>query len=585
MKSVIRWKGLIAFVIVTAGLLAFFTLFADMLLERSIESTGTKIVGARVELADADLSFFPSAVNLTGLQITDPDTPMKNAAEVTQINFSINLLDLLQKKIIINEMAVEGVRFNTDRKTTGAIKKRAKKSDKSTVTEKTEKKIGGFSLPSLESRDIKDILATEQLACLREVDQLQADIKTKEKEFRRTLETLPDEDKLKEYEAKIKKLENTKSDVFSILGGLSDASGVYKDIKADLAKLQAAKKDVQNTAADFEQRLNALPRLVQKDANRLKNKYGLTPQGIGSLTALIFGEQYAKWVTTGLQWYEKIKPYLAKAEDMTGKEKKEAVPPQPERGKGIYVPFRELSPRPDLLIRLAKVSVNTSGGDIDGAISDITNDQSMTGKPISFDFNAEKMKQLASLSVKGALDHTNPDTPTESFQVKIDKYQVKEVTISKDDNFPLTLTGGDLDLNLDGALTRSANGETITARSHILLRSAQFTGKDTGDQGRLESSLLNALTDVTKIDITTDISGPFDDYKVSVSSNLDKILKQALADVVRQESQAFVAKLQDQINAKLQDKLKTSDLQVGGLDAISNELTKRLNLGNRLLKM
>lgn len=588
MKSIIRWKGLIPFVVVTACLLAFFTLFADMLLKRTIESTGTRIVGARVELAGADLSFFPSAVTLAGLQITDPDAPMKNAAEVKRINFSINLLDLLQRKIIINEMAVDGVRFNTDRKTSGAIKKAAKKSDRTTA-DKKEGKTGGFTLPSFENKDIKEILAAEQLACLQEIDQLQADIKTKEKEFRQTLETLPDEDKLKEYETRIKKLENTKSDVLSILGGLNDASGVYNDLKADLAKLKAAKKDVKNTAADFEQRIKDLPQLAKKDANRLKNKYGLTPQGMGNLTALIFGEQYSKWVTTGLQWYEKIKPYLARAKEMKDKEGKAAVPPEPERGKGIDVPFKELSPRPDLMIKLARVSVNTSDGDINGTISDITNDQTMTGKPLTFDFNAEKMKQLAALTVKGAMDHTNPAKPTESFQVKVGKYQVKNVTVSDSDNFPLTLAGGNLDLNLDGALTRSADGEAITARSHIVLHSAKFTGpeaeKGTQDPGRMEAALLRALADVPKIDITADINGPFDDYKMTVSSNLDNILKQAVTDVVQQESQAFVAKLQDQINAELQDKLKATDLQVGGLDAISNELTKRLDLGNRLLKL
>ena len=59
MKKWIRWKGLAAFVVVTAVVSLLWFLLIDGFVERMIERTGTRLNGARVELDDADLTLFP----------------------------------------------------------------------------------------------------------------------------------------------------------------------------------------------------------------------------------------------------------------------------------------------------------------------------------------------------------------------------------------------------------------------------------------------------------------------------------------------------------------------------------------------
>src|SRR5574341_2032200 len=123
----IRWPGLIAFVVVVGIGLAIWFLVIDGLVKRGIEAAGSKLVGAKVELDTADVSLIPLGIELRRLQVANPDAPMRNAVEFRRIAFGMEALQLLRRKVIIDEMAIEGMRFNTPRVTSGAIKPQPEK--------------------------------------------------------------------------------------------------------------------------------------------------------------------------------------------------------------------------------------------------------------------------------------------------------------------------------------------------------------------------------------------------------------------------------------------------------------------------
>jgi uncharacterized protein (TIGR03545 family) len=119
----IRWRGLAAFVVISIIVSIFWFLVIDRVIERYIEKTGTSIVGAKVELDHADLSLFPLGLTLIGLQVTDPSSPMRNAFEAGRIACLVDGVNLLLRKVTIDEMTVSGVRLNTPRKTSGEVEK------------------------------------------------------------------------------------------------------------------------------------------------------------------------------------------------------------------------------------------------------------------------------------------------------------------------------------------------------------------------------------------------------------------------------------------------------------------------------
>ncbi len=96
MMQWIRWQGLLAFLLVVGVLAGIWFLVIDGVIERAIEQTGTKLVGARVDLEAADLSLFPLGLTLTGLHVTNPDSPMTNAVQAERISFLVDPGPLLR---------------------------------------------------------------------------------------------------------------------------------------------------------------------------------------------------------------------------------------------------------------------------------------------------------------------------------------------------------------------------------------------------------------------------------------------------------------------------------------------------------
>ena len=115
----IRTWGLGVFVGLVVLLALFWVLLMDWIVERAVEEVGTEVVGARVDLDSADVGLFPVSVALFGLQVTNPSAPMTNAFEVGRIAAGVNGTPLLRRKVHIDELAVEGLRFGTPRESSG----------------------------------------------------------------------------------------------------------------------------------------------------------------------------------------------------------------------------------------------------------------------------------------------------------------------------------------------------------------------------------------------------------------------------------------------------------------------------------
>ena len=113
--GMIRWWGLGLFVGLVGAMALLWLLVVDGLVKSVIEEEGTAIVGAKVELDTANLTLFPAGVTLTRLQLTNPNSPMTNFVEIARVTMDLDGLQLLRRKVIINEMLVEGVQFGTVR--------------------------------------------------------------------------------------------------------------------------------------------------------------------------------------------------------------------------------------------------------------------------------------------------------------------------------------------------------------------------------------------------------------------------------------------------------------------------------------
>ncbi len=566
----IRWPGVIAFAVVTVLLAAVWWLLVDGLIECAIERAGTQAVGAKVELAAADLTLIPLGLTLSGLQVTDPDAPMTNAVEVSRISFLMDGLNLLRRKVIVNEMTVDGVRFGTLRKTSGAIGKQEPEITRKAARTK-------FVLPSAQIPDVKEILAKEELQSLKLAETLRADIKAEQDRWKQQMAELPNKAKFDEYKQRLDKVKSAgKGGLGGIVGGVGEAAAIQKDISQDLDKITTAKKTFDNNLAQLRKRLDEVTKAPEEDLRRIRDKYALSPQGLASMSSALIMGPLGEKIETALRWYAKLQPYLQSNGERKGKV--EVVTPL--RGKGVDVRFKEQAPLPDVLVRTAKVGLDLSAGLVSGTIRNITPEQHVVGTPTTFTFSGEKLSGLESLALNGEVNRVDPAKPHDAAALKVRGYHLTDLTLSDDDSLPVSVKEARTDFDLKAGL----RGEALDANLAATLQSVRITTGAKPDAGAVAKAVTSALSDVKALHLKADVTGTVKQYDVRLSSDLDQVLKQALGKQMQEQVGKFEGQLRTAIAEKVSKPLGDLKSSFGGLAGVGDELTSRVQQATGLTK-
>jgi uncharacterized protein (TIGR03545 family) len=574
MTKWLRWQGLIVFVVVAAVVFLAWYFLVDTIARRSIEKAGTRVVGARVELAKADVHLFPLGITLMRLQITNPDNPMSNALEAGQIDFAIDSLNLLRRKIIIDTMAMEGVRFNTPRKTSGAVDLQAKGQGQSQTSEDTSSAVP--AMPSFQLPDIHDILAREKLESLEQIKSLQGEIDAAKADWEKRLAEAPDQKTFEQYQARAKKLQKGTKGLSGVLTKANDLKKLKKDISKDLKQLKRIQKYVDRDKETLKKKLAQLKSAPQQDIDRILNTYSLSSDGLGNVSQLLFGDKIGGTVQKAIFWYEKATPLLTKVGPT---DKKEAAV-KPDRGKGVYVRFKEETPLPDLLARQVGVSMIIQAGDIKGELRQVTTDQAVLGIPLEFKFSGVKLQGIQSINVKGSLDHIDPNKTIDQMSMTVEQYRINDLRLSATDNLPLTLKNGLANLNLSASLQE----EMLDAHIQVTMDAAELEAGNKTSGNPLQQALHTALAGVSAFSVNARVTGPLDNYKIKITSDLDKVLKNAVGRQMNTLTNEFQDKLRAGILDKVRGPMADTSGSMSGLDSITQEISSRLNLGNDVLK-
>ena len=566
MKKWIRWQGLVGFVSVILIIAIFWFFLLDTLVKRGIEAAGTRLAGAKVELARANVSLFPLGMTLTGLRVTDKEAPMTNAVEVSRISFTVDGLNILRRKVVIEEMAAEGFRFGTPRKTSGAVSRPEKKPGAS--------KRPSFQLPSFEKPDVKKILKDEELDSLQQIESARTDIRNMRSTWKKVGDGLPDKKHIDDYKARIEKLRKGKP--ADLRQQLAEAAAVKKDIERDLDTIRKAKETFN---ADLQSAKNAVAKAEkapQEDVRRIMEKYGMSSAGLQNMSGMLFGEKINTWVQRGGLWYGRLQPALARSREKKGKA--EAV--KPARGKGVDVRFKEYHPLPDFLIRTVNASLLPKAGAFTGKIRNITPDQDVLGAPMTLAFSGEGMQDVRAAKLDGVFNHVRPSKPEDTLTLAVQGYRAMDAALSDNEKLPVSLKEGLVDLKVTGV----SRGEKFTAKITAMVKSVRFAAGGKESANPYARAMSSALSKVSSFTLSADVAGTFEDYSVRISSNLDRVLQDAVGKLVREQAGKLEKELQAAIREKTGGAFTDLKKNYGDLDAVGGSLSGKQNQLNDLLK-
>lgn len=569
MKKWIRWQGLLIFIVVMALVLVFWFLFVDKIVKSSIEKVGTAIVGAKVELKDADLSLIPLGLTLDTLKVTNPNEPMKNAVEFKKAVVAIDFGKLLMRKVIIDEMSLNGIQFNTDRKYSGAIKKTTK--SKEIEEKETEKKRLTLKLPSLEIPDVKMIIQNENLETLQAIQKLKEDIENIKAEWQKNLNSLPDKKKLESYKERIDNLKSSSKGIGAIFGKATEAASLKKEIETDISQLKQSLNNFKSQKEDLKAKIESLKNLPEKDIARLKGKYGLSGDFAQNFTKLLFGEKVSDYLNTAVYWYKKLSPYLESGEEKVKKEEE----PKKIRAKGVDVAFKEYNPMPDFLITKSSADMIIAGNILAGEIMNITSSQKILKKPLTFNFDAKELKDAKGIKITGKIDHITSKS-NDTFKANLEGVKLDNLKLLDSKDIKILMEKALVSMSLDVNI----KGDNLDATINANIGSVSFSGMS---EKEIISNILNeALGEITKFNLQAKISGKTDDYKLSISSDMDNIMKTAMDKVIKNQMAEFEKRLKDEIAAKVDIPLKGLESDFLSFNNIENELKSRLDIGSDL---
>ncbi|HPM05874.1 MAG TPA: TIGR03545 family protein [Treponemataceae bacterium] len=391
--------------------------FKDLVLKIAVQKIGESIFQAKCDIDYAKIELINAHIRLDGIQQADKNAPMKNLFEIDRIDIDFDLLQLLKKKFVSENIEVRNIAFGTDRKSSGFIPQKEKK-------QKEKKEGDGFDFNSLlslpiiqdEKNDIIESLSSfnpETILSnlndsLRSPDLAKTVIDDVELLYRK-YEKLPNEfeiaskdvqEKIKEIQAiDIEELKKNPTKIPEAISLVQSSLDLTKEIKTKIDKtsseLQGDVKKVSAYSKEIQTAFNADLTFVSKEIN------SLTSFRLGDAKTIMTDELEKIAIRSLGKYYPYAVLGLEKVKEFSTKPKKE-VKPKKEKKRiirtGRIITYKK-DTKPSILLQNIHLSSLVSDWDISADIKDISNDMDLWGRPTSaeFIFDTSSIKNFGSL--------------------------------------------------------------------------------------------------------------------------------------------------------------------------------------------
>src|SRR6266516_2463973 len=150
--KVFRWRavGPLLVLFVVAGVLWW--LFADSIARHESQNVGTQLLGAKVEIQYLHLDLAHGDVTIRGLTIASPHEAFKNLLQADELVADLDMLPLTEKKIVIDRIVANGLRFGTPRQRDGRVAAKSGEGDgiAGRVLAETREWASQFQVPALQ---------------------------------------------------------------------------------------------------------------------------------------------------------------------------------------------------------------------------------------------------------------------------------------------------------------------------------------------------------------------------------------------------------------------------------------------------
>lgn len=587
-KGIIRWEAIIPFTLIIGGIGLYSHFFLDHHLRKGMEWAGYEALGSEVNISEIKSSFFNASIEITGLQLTNSEKPSHNSIEIGSIRFGMSWDALLRAKVLINEMAVEGIKYDTTRKTIGRVKPPTPPAKGPGMAEQLSQEALGMIEDQHQNNVMGDIAAIlgggdssaqldklqAQLASKEMIGKFEADLKAKQLNWDQRIKSLPTN---KDIEALNQRLQKVKTKDFKtpqeLQTALSELDSIIKDGDAKYKQISSAAGDLNSDLAKLNAELKSLEEQIKADIKELQAHFKIPNLDVAALGKSLFMAQLNPYLSKVAYYrglaYKYLPPKYTNPKSKDS-EQDENLQPHP-RASGITYEFGRQNSYPLLWIKRTAISSEAGqGGVVKGEILDITTHQKLTGKPTTLKINADfPDNELRGLNMIMSMDNRPKLSIIRSeFKIAQYKYQAKTLSDSSDLKLIMNPKFGSVDLKAELIGLKDLKLNLVNKFNDV-----QF---EVDSKNAIAKEVLqNIFSAIKDADITASVQGSIPKVDISISSNVGPAVAKGLEAQINKKIDEAKQKIQAYIDTEVGNKKKELESQITKLkNQLEGEISK-----------
>jgi uncharacterized protein (TIGR03545 family) len=545
--KIFRWKAIGPLVLFLTIIAILVWLFAEPVAKDTTEEVGTELLGTQVDIGKLDIRADEAAVDLRLLEIADPFDVAKNLVEAEEIRLKLNPLALAEKKLVVENLRLGGVRFGTTRKTPAkpvegdGFAPQALRSVRQWAQQ--------FDVPILKLTPIDTVrqlvLNPTQLTTVKTAQALAGRADSARKGLEQSLQQLDVGRTVDSARALATRLQATDPRKL----GLDGTRKAIEDVRASLKQLDAAKQRVANLerqvkggAGSLTAGLQNLDEARRKDYAFARSLLKLPTFSAPEIGEAFFGKVSIDRFQQALYYTELARRYMP-----PGLLPKQDPGPERFRASGVNVRFPKEQDWPKFLVQLGRVDLEIGGdsplrGAYEAVVQGLTSDPSLYGKPtIIRTSRTAEGSAIAGIDVAALIDHVNPQRVRDSASARLRGVELPTLDVP---GVPFRLHPGRGAARLDFALRNDQLSGRWSLSSNRVTWALDSAGRKLNT---LEGLVWRVVSGLKDLSVDARVSGGLRAPKLAVSSNLDRAIANRLEAVIGEE----VAKAEKMVRAKV----------------------------------
>jgi uncharacterized protein (TIGR03545 family) len=564
--KVFRWRAVGPLLLFGLLLVVLYLIFAERIARSETESTLSETLGTEVDLASFRIREKDAAVDLGGLQIADPRNPKRNLIEAGTITVDLDPVPLAEKKIVIDELRLSGLRFLTERK--NPARPADPDSPAGKLLRETEQWARDkFNFPKLAIGRIDSakslVLNPEQLGSVKAVRALVGAADSTRAAFDQRLAALQLKPLVDSSTALATRL--AQSDPRQL--GLAGAKSAITDVGQAIDRIKQARTnlaDLETTAkASFgvlQQGLRDVEAARQHDYEFAKGLLQLPSFDAPDIGASLFGSQSTDYFQQALYYAQIIQRYVP-----PGLQPWNRPGPKRLRMAGTSVEFPKEKSYPRFLLRKGDIDLAAGAGgenQFKAEFGGITSQPELYGHP-------------ATLAASGWFAGEHPvgldlalmsrhfgKAPKDSLVAAAHGVDLPAISLP---GLPFAVHPGRANL----ALAFSLAGDRIAGAWEVSSNQATWTGDSThlASASLVESTVWRVVSGLSELRVRAELGGTVSSPTLKVSSNLDDAIAARLRGLVGEELAKGEQKARDAVDHLVDQQVTALRGKVGDLQS------------------